>query len=96
MKIIRRYWFEAGDLEDQVPQIFYEIMGYDLDWEYDDRPLFDKDQLSDLEFLCQKYEVDFKVLKKLIAIEKNYAGYKIRRGLTEEIEKVLKQGYLHL
>lgn len=96
LRIIRRYWLENGDWEDSLPSIFKEVMGYDLDWEYDDRPLFDSEQITDLEVLCSKYNVDFKSLKKLVALEKNFAGYKVRRGLMQEIEKVLKQDYLHL
>ncbi|MED4462721.1 DNA phosphorothioation system sulfurtransferase DndC [Metabacillus fastidiosus] len=96
LRAIRRYWLENGDWEDILPLIHREVMGYDLDWEYDDRPLFDGEQITDLETLCQKYSVDFKALKKLINLEKNYVGYKVRRGLMQDIEKVLKQDYLHL
>ncbi|WP_419883508.1 hypothetical protein ACN6MY_08135 [Peribacillus sp. B-H-3] len=71
-------------------------MGYSVDWEIDDRPLFDKEQISDLELLSDQFKVDIKVLKKLISIEKDYSGYKVRRGLMDEISKALKQDYLHL
>ncbi|MGG3563170.1 DNA phosphorothioation system sulfurtransferase DndC [Neobacillus rhizosphaerae] len=96
LKAIRKIWFKKGDWEDQVPAIFNEVMGYSLDWEIDDRPLFDKEQISDLELLADQYKVDIKVIKKLISIEKDYAGYKVRRGLMDEIGKALKQDYLHL
>ena len=62
----------------------------------DDRPLFDKEQISDLELLADQFKVDIKVIKKLISIEKDYSGYKVRRGLMDEIGKALKQDYLHL
>jgi DNA sulfur modification protein DndC len=96
MKVIRKIWFKLGDWEDQVPPIFEDIMGYSLDWEIDDRPLFDKQQISDLELLAAQYKVDIKVIKNLISIEKDFAGYKVRRGLMDEIGKTLKQDYLHL
>ncbi|MFK4996991.1 hypothetical protein ACI2OX_03765 [Bacillus sp. N9] len=63
LKEIRKIWFRNGDWEDQVPAIHKEIMGYSLDWEMDDRPLFDKEQISDLELLCDQFQVDFNVLK---------------------------------
>ena len=44
--------------------------------------LFDKEQISDLELLADEFKVDIKVIKKLISIEKDYSGYKIRRGLN--------------
>ncbi|HEO8419773.1 TPA: DNA phosphorothioation system sulfurtransferase DndC [Yersinia enterocolitica] len=96
LRAIRRYWLDNGDWEDSLPVIYNEVMGYALDWEYDDRPLFDDEQITDLETLSQKYGVDFKALKKLIGLEKNYVGYKVRRGLMQDLEKVLKQDYLHL
>ncbi|MBM7691626.1 DNA sulfur modification protein DndC [Peribacillus deserti] len=96
MKAIRKIWFKNGEWEDDVPAIFEEVMGYSIDWEIDDRPLFDKEQISDLELLSDQFKVDIKVLKKLISIEKDYSGYKVRRGLMDEISKALKQDYLHL
>ena len=96
MKAIRKIWFKHGDWEDAIPAIYENVMGHSLDWEMDDRPLFDQEQISDLELLCDQFKVDIKVIKKLITIEKQYAGYKFRRGLTDEIGKALKQDYLHL
>ncbi|MGD6873729.1 DNA phosphorothioation system sulfurtransferase DndC [Sutcliffiella horikoshii] len=96
LKAIRKIWFKHGDWEDQIPYIYEEIIGSSVDWEMDDRPLFDKDQISDLELLCDQYKVDLKVLKKLVSIEKDYAGYKVRRGLMDDLSRALKQDYLHL
>ncbi|WP_421377980.1 DNA phosphorothioation system sulfurtransferase DndC [Bacillus salacetis] len=96
LKAIRKVWYKKGDWDDHVPQIFNKVMGYDLDWEVDDRPLFKKDQVSDLELLCDEYKVDIKVVKKLLSIEKDFSGFKVRRGLMDEISKALKQDYLHL
>ena len=96
LKEIRKVWFKNGEWEDIMPSIFEEIMGYSIDWEIDDRALFDKEQISDLELLADEFKVDIKVIKKLISIEKDYSGYKIRRGLMDEIGRALKQDYLHL
>jgi DNA sulfur modification protein DndC len=96
LKAIRKVWYKSGDWEDHVPAIYNKIMGHDLDWEIDDRPLFNNDQISDLELLCDEYKVDIKVIKKLLSIEKDFSGFKVRRGLMDEISKVLKQDYLHL
>lgn len=96
LKEIRKIWFKNGEWNDDIPILFENIMGHSLDWEMDDRPLFDQDQISDLELLCDQFKVDFKVIKKLISIEKDHSGYKFRRGLIDEIGKALKQDYLHL
>jgi len=96
LREIRKVWFKKGDWDDRVPAIYKKVMGSNLEWEYDDRPLFDKEQISDLELLSEEFKVDIKILKKLVSIEKDYSGYKVRRGLMDEIDKVLKQDYLHL
>lgn len=98
LKEIRRIWLKQGDWEDWVPMIYDDVyrQNHDIIWEQDDRPLLDQDQISQLELLCKEYNVDIKVMRKLINVEKNYAGYKFRRGLNDEIGKILKQDYLHL
>ncbi|KEO84702.1 DNA phosphorothioation system sulfurtransferase DndC [Tumebacillus flagellatus] len=95
LKIIRHMWIEAGDWTDSLPKIYREVMGEDLDWEYDDRPLFQQDQITDLELLCDEHDVSFDLIKMLITAEKNYSGYKVRRGLMHDIEKALNQDWLH-
>lgn len=95
LRTIRKLWIDDGDWEDTLPQIYRDVMGVDLDWEEDGRTLFDPDQLTDLEQLCKEHDVDFQLIKKLISTEKNYAGYKVRRGLLQDLEKVLNQDWLH-
>lgn len=96
LKAIRKIWLDNGDFEDRIPAIYYEVNGHHLDWEFDDHPLFDSEQITDLELLADQMDIDMKVLKRLIQIEKDHNGHKIRRGVTQEISKALKQDYLHL
>lgn len=98
LKEIRRIWFKQGYFEDPIPYLYKSIFPNSDEniWERDDRPILDQAQLGQLEELCKDYQIDINVMKKLLNIEKNYLGYKFRRGLTEEIGKVLKQDYLHL
>lgn len=96
LKVIRRYWEEDLDWEDRVPRIYEEETGEKLDWETNDRPSLEEDQLTDLERLCNEENLSLSALKKLIAIERDYSGYKVRRGLFQEFEKTLKQDFLHL
>jgi DNA sulfur modification protein DndC len=96
LKAIRKYWLEDGDWEDRVPKIYKEVTGKDLDWEVNDRPLFADDQLTDLEILAQQQGLNLQLFKKLISVEKEYSGYKVKRGLYQDIEKILKQDWLHL
>lgn len=95
LRAIRKIWNDNGDWEDSVPQIYREVMGEDLDWEYDDRSIFEDDQMTDLETLCKEFDVDIQLIKRLINVEKKYSGYKVRRGLFQEFERILNQDWLH-
>lgn len=96
LKAIRQIWFKQGVWEDLVADTYYKVYKTVLDWDKDDQPIFDEDQMTLLELLCDEYKVDIKVLKKLIGMEKEFSGFKFRRGINEEIGKILKQDYLHL
>ncbi|MBY3618574.1 DNA phosphorothioation system sulfurtransferase DndC [Acinetobacter sp. CUI P1] len=95
LKHIRKLWIDEGDWHDSVPKIYREVFGHDLDWEYNERALFEEDQITDLEFLCDENQVSLQLLKKLINVEKNYSGFRVRRGLFNEFDKILKQDWLH-
>ncbi|MFF5996528.1 DNA phosphorothioation system sulfurtransferase DndC [Lysinibacillus sp. KU-BSD001] len=98
LKEIRRVWLKQGEWEDYVPMIYEKVYANQktIDWEKDDRPLLTYEQMNQLEMLCQEFNVDVKVMRKLINAEKEFAGYKVRRGLNDEIGKILRQDYLHL
>ncbi|WCT56765.1 DNA phosphorothioation system sulfurtransferase DndC [Paenibacillus kyungheensis] len=96
LKAIRKYWHDDLQWEDRLPQIVEEETGEVYDWQQDDRPVFKEDQLTDLETLCQEEGVNLSLLKKLISVEKDYSGVKIRRGLFQAFDKTLKQDFLHL
>lgn len=96
LKEIRKIWFEQGDFEDSLPKIFRKVYGYDLDWERDERFSFNEEDLAQLELLCQEENLDFRLMKKLLLIEKQHSGYKLRRGIMNQISSALTQDYLHL
>jgi DNA sulfur modification protein DndC len=96
LKEIRKFWLADGATSDNIPELYKEIVGEHVEWEYNDRPMFQEDQITDLERLCSENNVDISLLKKLIHIEKDYSGYRVRRGLHQEFNKTLKQDYLHL
>lgn len=95
LKYIRKLWVDEGDWADSLPKIYFEVMGHDLDWEYNERALFEEDQITDLEFICGENQVSLQLMKKLINVEKNYSGYRVRRGLFQEFDKILNQDWLH-
>ena len=96
MKVIREIWFKEGVWEDEVSNTYRKVFAKELDFEEDNQAIISSDQISDLELLCSEYNIDLRTVKKLINLEQKFAGYKFRRGINEEITKVLKQDYLHL
>ncbi|WP_102706498.1 DNA phosphorothioation system sulfurtransferase DndC [Terribacillus saccharophilus] len=96
LKEIRKVWFNDGDFGDSLPTLYKEVMGASLDFEKDERLLFDQVELSQLEMICKEEGVDFKLIKQLLLVEKEHTGFKVRRGLMDQIGAALKQDYLHL
>ncbi|WP_077622438.1 DNA phosphorothioation system sulfurtransferase DndC [Sediminibacillus massiliensis] len=96
LKEIRKHWFNDGDFEDSLPSLYSEIMEHSLNFEKDERLLFSQDELTQLEMMCKEEGLDFKTVKKLLLVEKEYTGLKVRRGLMDQLGSVLKQDYLHL
>ncbi|QHT48497.1 DNA phosphorothioation system sulfurtransferase DndC [Bacillus sp. SB49] len=96
LKEIRKIWFSHGDFVDSLPTIYEEVFNENLNWEKDERLFFDQDELHHLEMLCQEQDIDFKLVKKLLLIEKDYTGFKVRRGLMDQLSSALQQDYLHL
>lgn len=95
LKIIRRIWIESGDWEDSLPKIYREVTSTDLHWERDERPLFQADQMTDLEILCHEYGISIDLVKRLVQAEYQYSGYRVRRGIFRDFEKILNQDWLH-
>lgn len=96
LKEIRKIWFKHGDFEDHLPKLYQKVYCYDLEWEKDDRLMFEEDELHQLQMMCKEEGIDFKLVKKLLLIEKSYSGFKVKRGLMDQLNSALQQDYLHL
>ena len=54
------------------------------------------DQMSDLELLVQKHQLDLNTVKKLFHVGNEYVSLKVKRGFQKEVTSLLKQDYLQL
>lgn len=89
---IRRIWrVERQDWEDSVPQIFYLVNGYDLNWLKDDDGGFDADQKKLLSGLCQEYDVPFDLVARLLEVERQSTGMVRRASVQKSLQAVLSQ-----
>lgn len=96
LKTIRRHWRSDGDFEDRVPKIYDEIIGLPVEWEYDDSPVLQEEQVSLLRQLCDEKNLSESLMKKLITTQQNYYSLKLRKGVLQEINQTFNQEWLHL
>ncbi len=89
---IRRIWrTERQDWEDNVPKIFRQVNGYDLEWPIDDDGHFDTDHKALLASICNEYDVPFDLIAKMLEAERRSAGMARRAGIQKSLETVLSQ-----
>jgi DNA sulfur modification protein DndC len=93
---IRQEWIHdpnEPDWDDSLPTIFREVYGFDLDWVYDDNASFGKDDAQLISELCQDFDVEPEMIKKLIELEISMEGLSRRSGITNKIASLLKQDW---
>lgn len=95
LKQIRKLWLDNGDWEDTLPAIYKSVYDKDLNLILNERPLLDKTELELLENICISEDIDPEIVKKLVNIEVENYGFKIRSGIMQEIDKILRQDWLH-
>lgn len=94
---IRKIWFKLGQWQDNVPKIYLEVFGKELDCvNNDDIKLFDNKGLDILEKICNEKNLDVNILKDLFSIEQKYMGYNNRSEINKNIKKLFSQEFLHL
>ena len=87
---IRRIWrVERQDWEDSVPQICYQVEGYQREWPIDDDGYFDAEHKALLAGICQEYDVPFELLARLLEAERRMDGMARRAGIQKALETVL-------
>ncbi|MFZ3172300.1 MAG: DNA phosphorothioation system sulfurtransferase DndC [Carboxydocellales bacterium] len=96
LKLIRKIWLDVGDWEDTLPKIFAQVYQRPLNWDFNERPLFTKDELQLIDQLCVDEGLDPELLRKLINLELKHYGYKHRHGILKNMEKLLNQDWVHI
>ena len=95
LKEIRKYWLKEGDWLDSLPKIYTDILENSIQWETDNKPLYSESDLRKLEQICKATDTDYNLFMKLLMQEKKYRGFKIRKFVQQEIEKTMKQDFIH-
>lgn len=93
---IRQEWIHdpnEPDWDDSLPAIFKEVYGYDLDWVYDDNASFGKDDAQLIHELCDNFDIEPEMIKKLIELEVSMEGLSRRSGISNKIASLLKRDW---
>ncbi|MBN2845541.1 MAG: DNA phosphorothioation system sulfurtransferase DndC [Deltaproteobacteria bacterium] len=91
---IRRLWrIEQHDWRDQIPQIYQEVTGKDLNWIQDDMGRFTTEDRVVLEEICQNKSVPPKLVAELLDLEREFQGMSRRANIYKRIEKILKKDW---
>lgn len=96
LKYIDKIWESEGDLSCRaLVDIYYEVKGEKLPWDQYKKAKYDDETLSYIANLCEKHEVPFDLMSRLMVVVDNSKLYTRSGETTKEVEKVLNQGWLH-
>ena len=96
LKVIDSMWDSEGDLSRRcLVDIYYDIKGERLSWDKYKVPIFSEDVIDEIKKQCEKNDIEFEMMSKLIiGIEAN-KNYTRGSMVTKAFDKIMNQGWLH-
>lgn len=96
LKMIDKMWEDEGDLSRRaLVDIYSEVKGEKLPWDGYKKAKYDQKTISLLHKLCEKYDVPFDLMSKLM-ISVDNTKFFTRSGISaKNVEKILNEGWLH-
>ena len=96
LKVIDKMWEDEGDLSRRaLVDIYSEIKGEKLPWDNYKKAKYDQKTIALLHELCEKYDVPFDLMSKLM-ISIDNTKFFTRSGISaKNVEKILNEGWLH-
>ena len=96
LKMIDKMWEDEGDLTRRaLVDIYYEVKGDRLPWDQFKHAKYDGETVDSISALCEKYDVPFELVSKLLIAVDNTKFYTRSAVSAREIEKIMNQGWLH-
>ena len=96
LKMIDKMWEDEGDLSRRaLVDIYYEVRNKRLPWDQFKHAKYNNDTVQRIDALCQKYEVPFELVSKLLIAVDNTKFYTRSAISAREVEKIMNQGWLH-
>lgn len=96
LKMIDKMWEDEGDLSRRaLVDLYYEVRGSRLPWDQFKHAKYDEETLRNIADLCQKYDIPFELISKLLIGVDNTKFYTRSAASAHEVEKIMNQGWLH-
>ena len=96
LKIIDKLWEDEGDLSRRsLVEIYAEEKGERLPWDAYKKAKYDGDTIAHIRNLCDKYDVPFDLMSKLMISVDNSKFYTRSAVVAKNVEKILNEGWLH-
>lgn len=96
LKMIDKLWEDEGDLSRRaLVEIYYDVKKKRLPWDQYKYAKYDEATIETINSLCDKYEVPFDLVSKLLIAVDNTKFYTRSAVSAREVEKIMNQGWLH-
>ena len=96
LKMIDKMWEDEGDLSRRaLVDIYAEVKGTQLPWDRYRQAKYDVETLTLLQNLCEKYDVPFELMSKLMISVDNSKFYTRSSITAKHVERILNEGWLH-
>ena len=96
LKMIDKMWEDEGDLSRRaLVDIYYEVKKERLPWDEYKRPRYDVETLNVIQQMCEKHEVPFDLMSKLMIAVDNSKFYTRSAVSAKNVERILNEGWLH-
>lgn len=96
LKMIDKLWEDEGDLSRRsLVEIYAEEKGKRLPWDAYKKAKYDGDTIVHIRNLCDKYDVPFDLMSKLMISVDNSKFYTRSAVVAKNVEKILNEGWLH-
>ena len=96
LKMIDKIWEDEGDLSRRaLVDIYYEVKHTRLPWDQFKHAKYDDETVTNISALCDKYNVPFELVSKLLIAVDNTKFYTRSAVSAREVERIMNQGWLH-
>lgn len=96
LKVIDKMWDEEGDLTCRnLVDTYYKAKGRKLDWDDYKTPRFDKESISVIEEVAEKYDIPIELITKLIVSVDNNKHITKNNKLKKAFDQIINQSWLH-